>query len=177
MDYAKQLEVLPIRLMIQAWRLSLNCIQHSDTFTVSATFNLRLYHKAKWLPVFKLVSGHPKALSLVQSIESNHPHFDCTTKSRSIMPLVNCAAGRLFASYLPEHFVRPLLETEWQKHPGTWAKLVAPHNWEKFLELKETIRQQQMSPPRKGDLLTGINAVGLPVFNSNQGIEFLYCGA
>lgn len=24
----------------------------------------------------------------------------------------------------------------------------------------------------KGDLLTGINAVGLPVFNSNQGIEF-----
>ena len=48
---------------------------------------------------------------------------------------------------------------------------IAPHNWEEFLELKETIRQQQMSAA-KGDLLTGINAVGLPVFNSNQGIEF-----
>jgi hypothetical protein len=30
---------------------------------------------------------------------------------------------------------------------------IAPHNWEEFLELKETIRQQQMSAA-KGDLLT-----------------------
>ena len=36
---------------------------------------------------------------------------------------------------------------------------------------EDTIRQQQMSAA-KGDLLTGINAVGLPVFNSNQSIEF-----
>ena len=105
--------------------------------------------------VFKLVSGHPKAV-VVQSIESNHP-ISIVTKVGSIMPLVNSAAGRLFASYLPEHFVRPLLETEWQKHQELGLN-IAPHNWEEFLELKETIRQQQMSAA-KGDLLTGINAV------------------
>ncbi|MND22728.1 Bacterial transcriptional regulator [compost metagenome] len=86
------------------------------------------------------------------------------------MPLVNSAAGRLFASYLPEHFFRPLMETEWQKHQELGLH-IAPQNWQAFTELKETIRQQEMSAA-KGDLLTGINAVGLPVFNSNQSIEF-----
>ncbi len=106
---------------------------------------------------------------VVQSIESNHP-ISIVTKVGSIMPLVNSAAGRLFASYLPEHFVRPLMEAEWQKHQELGLH-IAPQNWHAFTELKDTIRQQQMSAA-KGDLLTGINAVGLPVFNSNQSIEF-----
>lgn len=48
MDYAKQLEDGQYALGDQAWRLGLNCIQHSDTFTVSTTFNLRLT-KQNWL--------------------------------------------------------------------------------------------------------------------------------
>ncbi|MDC5121735.1 IclR family transcriptional regulator [Acinetobacter baumannii] len=167
MDYAKQLEDGQYALGDQAWRLGLNCIQHSDTLQLVQHLIYDLQSKigcgiqiSKW---------SPKGPVVVQSIESNHP-ISIVTKVGSIMPLVNSAAGRLFASYLPEHFVRPLLETEWQKHQELGLN-IAPHNWEEFLELKETIRQQQMSAA-KGDLLTGINAVGLPVFNSNQGIEF-----
>ncbi|MNS61354.1 hypothetical protein D3C72_943810 [compost metagenome] len=62
------------------------------------------------------------------------------------------------------------MEAEWQKHQELGLH-IAPQNWQAFTELKETIRQQEMSAA-KGDLLTGINAVGLPVFNSNQSIEF-----
>ena len=167
MEYAKQLDDGQYALGDQAWRLGLNCVQHSDTLQLVQHLIYDLQNKigcgiqiSKW---------SPKGPVVVQSIESNHP-ISIVTKVGSIMPLVNSAAGRLFASYLPEHFVRPLMEAEWQKHQELGLKK-KKQNWQAFTELKETIRQQQMSAA-KGDLLTGINAVGLPVFNSNQSIEF-----
>ena len=167
MEYAKQLDDGQYALGDQAWRLGLNCVQHSDTLQLVQHLIYDLQNKigcgiqiSKW---------SPKGPVVVQSIESNHP-ISIVTKVGSIMPLVNSAAGRLFASYLPEHFVRPLMEIEWQKHQELDLH-IAPQNWQAFTELKDTIRQQQMSAA-KGDLLTGINAVGLPVFNAQGQIEF-----
>lgn len=100
MDYAKQLEDGQYALGDQAWRLGLNCIQHSDTLQLVQHLIYDLQSKigcgiqiSKW---------SPKGPVVVQSIESNHP-ISIVTKVGSIMPLVNSAAGRLFASYLPEH--------------------------------------------------------------------------
>jgi DNA-binding IclR family transcriptional regulator len=86
------------------------------------------------------------------------------------MPLVNSASGRVFASYLPESVIRPLMQEEWDKAAALGLAL-KPANWDEFNQLKQQICTEQMALA-KGDLLVGINAVGLPVFNAQGQIEF-----
>jgi DNA-binding IclR family transcriptional regulator len=112
MNYAKQLEDGQYALGDQAWRLGLSCIQHTDVLQLVQHLIYNLQSKigcgiqiSKWSPQGPLV---------VQSIESNHP-ISIVTKVGSIMPLVNSAAGRVFASYLPEAVVKPLMDAEWTK--------------------------------------------------------------
>lgn len=167
MNYAKQLDDGQYALGDQAWRLGLNCIQHSDALQLVQHLIYELQSKvgcgiqiSKWSPQGPLV---------VQSIESNHP-ISIVTKVGSIMPLTNSASGRLFASYLPEHLIRPLMEVEWQKQQFAGLTF-SPRNWDEFLALKGCIQQKGMSIAQ-GDLLVGINAVGFPIFNTHQTLEF-----
>lgn len=167
MDYAKQLDDGSYALGDQAWRLGLNCIQHTDSLQLVQPMIYALQSKigcslqiSKWSPRGPLV---------VQAIESNHP-IAIVTKVGSIMPLVNSASGRIFASFLPEATVRPLMQQQWQKAEGLQVQL-NPDSWEAFQPLKQEIVQHKMALA-KGDLLVGINAVGLPVFNAHGAIDF-----
>lgn len=167
MDYAKQLEGGQYALGDQAWRLGLNCIQHTDVLQLVQHLIYALQSKigcgiqiSKWSPQGPLV---------VQSIESNRP-ISIVTKVGSIMPLVNSAAGRLFASYLPEAVVQPLMQIEWDKAKREHYN-INPNTWADFQALKAQILQQEMAVVQ-GDLLVGINAVGLPIFNAQGMIEF-----
>ena len=167
MNYAKQLDAGQYALGDQAWRLGLNCIQHTDVLQLVQHLIYDLQSKigcgiqiSKWSPKGPLV---------VQSIESNHP-ISIVTKVGSIMPLVNSAAGRVFASYLPEAVIQPLMSAEWEKAAQNHYQ-IKPSSWGEFLPLKENILQQGMAVA-KGDLLVGINAVGLPIFNAHQAMEF-----
>ena len=167
MNYAKQLEDGQYALGDQAWRLGLNCIQHTDVLQLVQHLIYELQSKigcgiqiSKWSPKGPLV---------VQSIESNHP-ISIVTQVGSIMPLVNSAAGRVFASYLPEALIKPLMHAEWEKATLNHSQ-VKPTNWDEFLVLKENTLQQGMAIAQ-GDLLVGINAVGLPIFNAHLAMEF-----
>ena len=167
MNYAKQLEGGQYALGDQAWRLGLNCIQHTDVLQLVQHLIYELQSKigcgiqiSKWSPKGPLV---------VQSIESNHP-ISIVTKVGSIMPLVNSAAGRVFASYLPEALIKPLMHSEWEKATLNHSQ-VKPTNWDEFLVLKENTLQQGMAIAQ-GDLLVGINAVGLPIFNAHLAMKF-----
>lgn len=167
MNYAKQLEGGQYALGDQAWHLGLNCIQHTDVLQLVQHLIYDLQSKigcgiqiSKWSPKGPLV---------VQSIESNHP-ISIVTKVGSTMPLVNSAAGRIFASYLPEAVIQPLMYAEWEKAAQNHYP-IKPSNWDEFLALKETTLQHGMAIAQ-GDLLVGINAVGLPIFNAQHAMEF-----
>ena len=167
MNYARQLEDGQYGLGEQAWRLGLRCIQHTDTLQLVQS---QIYEmQGKIGSSIQISKWSPRGPLVVQSIESLHP-VSIVTRVGSIMPLVNSAAGRIYASYLPEHLVRPLMEEEWKKHTSS-NKTLSPKNWEEFLILKNQIQAQKMSVAQ-GDLLTGINAVGLPIFNTYNAIEF-----
>ncbi|KAF1021349.1 MAG: Transcriptional repressor IclR [Acinetobacter bereziniae] len=167
MNYAKQLEDGQYALGDQAWRLGLNCIQHTDALQLVQHLIYELQNKigcgiqiSKWSPKGPLV---------VQSIESNHP-ISIVTKVGSIMPLVNSAAGRVFAAFLPESLVKPLIFAEWEKAALNHYQ-IKPSHWDEFVQLKETTLEQGMAIAQ-GDLLTGINAIGLPIFNAHRAVEF-----
>ncbi|EPF87885.1 L-ribulose-5-phosphate 4-epimerase [Acinetobacter gyllenbergii] len=167
MNYAKQLTDGQYALGDQAWRLGLNCIQHTDVLQLVQHLIYELQNKigcgiqiSKWSPKGPLV---------VQSIESNHP-ISIVTKVGSIMPLVNSAAGRVFASYMPEAVIKPLMQAEWEKAAHNHYP-IKPTDWDGFLVLKEHVLQHGMSIAQ-GDLLVGINAVGLPIFNAHHSMEF-----
>jgi DNA-binding IclR family transcriptional regulator len=167
MNYAKQLTDGQYALGDQAWRLGLNCIQHTDVLQLVQHLIYELQNKigcgiqiSKWSPKGPLV---------VQSIESNHP-ISIVTKVGSIMPLINSAAGRVFASYMPEAMIKPLMLAEWEKAAQNQYP-IKPSNWDEFLTLKENVLQHGMSIAQ-GDLLVGINAVGLPIFNAHHSMEF-----
>lgn len=167
MNYAKQLEDGQYALGDQAWRLGLSCIQHTDVLQLVQHLIYNLQSKigcgiqiSKWSPQGPLV---------VQSIESNHP-ISIVTKVGSIMPLVNSAAGRVFASYLPEAVVKPLMDAEWTK-AALNHYAIKPQTWDDFLVLKGKILHHGMAIAQ-GDLLVGINAVGLPIFNAQRAMEF-----
>lgn len=167
MNYAKQLIDGQYALGDQAWRLGLNCIQHTDVLQLVQHLIYELQNKigcgiqiSKWSPKGPLV---------VQSIESNHP-ISIVTKVGSIMPLVNSAAGRVFASYMPEAMIKPLMQAEWEKAAHNHYP-IKPIDWDEFLVLKENVLQHGMSIAQ-GDLLVGINAVGLPIFNAHHSMEF-----
>ncbi|UUM26422.1 IclR family transcriptional regulator [Acinetobacter colistiniresistens] len=167
MNYAKQLTDGQYALGDQAWRLGLNCIQHTDVLQLVQHLIYELQNKigcgiqiSKWSPKGPLV---------VQSIESNHP-ISIVTKVGSIMPLVNSAAGRVFASYMPEAVIKPLMQAEWEKAAHHHYP-IKPTDWDEFLLLKENVLQHGMSIAQ-GDLLVGINAVGLPIFNAHHSMEF-----
>ncbi|MCU4389103.1 IclR family transcriptional regulator [Acinetobacter courvalinii] len=167
MNYAKQLEDGQYALGDQAWRLGLNCIQHTDVLQLVQHLIYELQNKigcgiqiSKWSPRGPLV---------VQSIESNHP-ISIVTKVGSVMPLINSAAGRVFASYMPEAIIKPLMLAEWDKAAQNHYP-IKPSNWDEFLALKQTTLQHGMAIAQ-GDLLVGINAVGLPIFNAHHSMEF-----
>lgn len=167
MNYAKQLDDGQYALGDQAWRLGLNCIQHTDALQQVQSMIYAL--QAKIGCSIQISKWSPRGPLVVQSIESNHP-IAIVTKVGSIMPLVNSASGRVFASYLPESVIRPLMQEEWDKAASLGLAL-KPANWDEFTQLKQQICTEQMALA-KGDLLVGINAVGLPVFNAQGQIEF-----
>jgi DNA-binding IclR family transcriptional regulator len=167
MNYAKQLEDGQYALGDQAWRLGLNCIQHTDALQL---VQHRIYELQNKIGCgIQISKWSPKGPLVVQSIESNHP-ISIVTKVGSIMPLVNSAAGRVFAAYLPEPIIKPLIFAEWEKAAINHYQ-IKPSHWDEFIQLKETTLEQGMAIAQ-GDLLTGINAIGLPIFNAHQAMEF-----
>lgn len=167
MNYAQQLEDGQYALGDQAWRLGLSCIQHTDQLQLIQHLIYEL--QAQVGCGMQISKWSPQGPVVIQSIESNQP-ISIVTKVGSIMPLVNSAAGRLFASYLPEVTIKPMMQREWQQ-AQKMKRAVFPDNWSDFLSLKQQILKQQQSVVR-GDLLVGINAVGFPIFNMQQGIEY-----
>lgn len=167
MNYAQQLEDGQYALGDQAWRLGLSCIQHTDQLQLIQHLIYEL--QAQVGCGMQISKWSPQGPVVVQSIESNQP-ISIVTKVGSIMPLVNSAAGRLFASYLPEATIKPLMQREWQQ-AQQMNRLLSPQNWDEFLVLKQQILKQQQAVV-KGDLLVGINAVGFPILNMQHGIEY-----
>ncbi len=61
----------------------------------------------------------------------------------------------------------PLLEKEWESSAKSEQY---PANWEDFLELKAKILSQGYASVT-GDMMAGINAISIPVFNFTQQLD------
>ena len=78
------------------------------------------------------------------------------------MPILRSATGRVFASFLPEAMVRPLVEQ-------------ASHDaevWQVFQTQKQRIVQQGCCVV-EGEMVLGINAIAAPVFDANSDVVFV----
>jgi DNA-binding IclR family transcriptional regulator len=167
MDYAKQLDDGRYALGDQAWRLGLTCIQRTDVIQAAQPLIHDLHRQIDCgLQISKWTSQGPL---IVQWMEPNHP-VSVITRVGSLMPMLNSATGRTYAAYMSEDIVRPLLEKEWaQKHVEN--RPIYPANWTEFYALKDNIIKQGAATV-SGDMLAGVNAVCVPVFNVHGDIEF-----
>ena len=167
MSYAKQLDDGRYALGEQAWRLGLSCIQRTDTIQAAQPMIYDLHRKIDCgLQISKWTSQGPL---IVQWIEPNQ-QVSVITRVGSIMPLLNSATGRAYAAFMAEDIVRPLMEREWQQKQAL-NQQVYPTNWEEFLALKQSIIEQGAATV-SGDMLVGVNAICVPIFNAHGEIEF-----
>ncbi|PNK59703.1 IclR family transcriptional regulator [Psychrobacter sp. FDAARGOS_221] len=105
---------------------------------------------------------------IIQSFESDTP-ISIITRIGSRMPLCSSATGRLFASYLAEDTIRPMLEQESDEHSKSGSKAASSVDsrmlsWEAFVPLKQqTIKQGYAYV--EGRMLLGINAISVPFYH------------
>lgn len=167
MDYAKQLADGRYALGDQAWKLGLSCIQRTD-YIQQAQVQLHRLHReiecgmqiSKWTPQGPLI---------VQWMEPDQP-VSVITRVGSIMPLLNSATGRVYAAFMHEEMIKPMLEREWALK-AQQGQSVSPANWAEFSALKNEILSLGYATVT-GDLLAGVNAVCVPILNAQHEIEF-----
>ena len=107
---------------------------------------------ARWTPLGPLV---------VQFLD-NEFGIPIGAKVGAIMPILRSATGRVFASFLPEAVVRPLMEQASQD-----AEV-----WQVFQTQKQRIVQQGCCVV-EGEMVLGINAIAVPVFDANSDVVFV----
>nr|WP_174506270.1 IclR family transcriptional regulator [Acinetobacter sp. Marseille-Q1620] len=167
MNYARQLDDGRYALGDQAWRLGLSFIQRTDAIQAAQPMIYDLHRQLDCgLQISKWTSQGPL---IVQWIEPNQP-VSVITRVGSIMPLLNSATGRAYSAFMPENVIKPLLEQEWQEKNNQGLN-VHPANWEEFQKMKSVIVGQGIATV-SGDLLAGVNAACVPVFNIHGEVEF-----
>ncbi|MGE8623161.1 IclR family transcriptional regulator [Acinetobacter schindleri] len=162
--YAQQLSDGRYGLGERAHAFGVNALKRTDMLELTQKYIAEIQqhlncsiHVSKWFADGAVV---------VQSLESNHV-FNIITRVGSRMPLLKSATGRLHACLQPEHIIKPLLEKEW----ASSAKADQyPANWEEFLQLKEQILQQGYASVT-GDMMAGIHAVAIPVYNFSRQLD------
>jgi DNA-binding IclR family transcriptional regulator len=94
------------------------------------------------------------------------------TRVGSVLPLATSAAGRLYAAFLPRAKVEPILAQEEATGPPTLTWMGKPmQRSDLFPVIVDSIRRERMSCVQ-GDLLIGIDAVAVPVFDQTGEIAF-----
>lgn len=167
MSYAKQMEDSRYTLGDQAWRLGMNCIQRTDAIQISQPKIYDLHRRINCgLQISKWTSQGPL---IVQWMEPDQ-QVSVITRVGSIMPLLNSATGRAYAAFMSEEIVRPQLEREWMLKQAQ-GQNVYPANWTEFQEMKQVIIQKGAATV-SGDMLVGVNAICVPIFNIHGEIEF-----
>lgn len=167
MNYAKQLDDGRYALGDQAWRLGLSCIQRTDAIQAAQPMINALHRQIDCgLQISKWTSQGPL---IVQWMEPNQ-QVSVITRVGSIMPMLNSATGRAYAAFMAEDIVRPQLEKEWQLKQMQ-GQSVYPANWAEFQEMKQEIVQKGAATV-SGDMLVGVNAICVPIFNIQGEIEF-----
>ena len=109
---------------------------------------------ARWTPLGPLV---------VQFLD-NEFGIPISAKVGAIMPILRSATGRVFASFLPETMVKPLVEQAAQDHDA--------EVWQAFQTQKQRIVQQGCCVV-EGEMVLGINAIAAPVFDANNDVVFV----
>lgn len=167
MNYAQQFPDGRYGLGDQAWRLGLQCIQRTDVIQAAQSFIYELHRDIQCgLQISRWSSQGPL---IVQFIEPDQT-VSVITRVGSIMPLLNSATGRAYASFMPENVVRPILEREWLEKEKQGLS-VYPANWNEFLALKQSIVSKGAATV-SGDMLVGVNSFCVPIFNMQGEIEF-----
>lgn len=109
--------------------------------------------------VFLAVWGN-RGPTIVRWEESTRP-VTVNVRVGSVLPLLNSATGRVFAAYLPPETCAPILEEEVKSSPPSSATSTE--------RLREEVRRHGMARVT-GDLLLGISALSVPVFNHQNAI-------
>lgn len=167
MNYAQQLADGRYALGDQAWRLGLQCIQRTDVIQAAQPLIHALHREIQCgLQISRWTSQGPL---IMQFIEPDQP-VSVITRVGSIMPLLNSATGRAYASFMTEDVVKPFLEREWLDKQKQGLS-VYPANWQEFLDMKQQIVAKGAATV-SGDMLVGVNSFCVPIFNVHGEIEF-----
>ncbi len=93
--------------------------------------------------------------------ESSRPVY-MNIRVGSLLPLLPTATGRVFAAYLPREAVSPLLDAEMKA-------LRPPQSRARIQKLLDETRQHTLAHV-KGDLVPGVHAIAVPVFDHKERI-------
>jgi DNA-binding IclR family transcriptional regulator len=106
----------------------------------------------------------PAGPTVIRLAESSHP-VQMTMRVGSVTPFLASAAGRLFAAYLPEATIAPLIEAELaQCGPGEDHRL--PRSWLDVQALLSEVRARRLARVT-GEFLAGVSALGAPIFDQH----------
>ncbi|MSO64470.1 MAG: IclR family transcriptional regulator [Alphaproteobacteria bacterium] len=101
--------------------------------------------------------------ALVARVEQPNRPITVNVRAGAVLPILTSASGRLFAAFLPNAVVGPLIEREFQRAEApTYMGKRLDHR--AFQALLDDIRSRQLART-EGDLTTGIGALSGPVFD------------
>lgn len=92
--------------------------------------------------------------------ESSRPVF-MNVRVGSTVPMLQTAAGRLFAAYLPNKQTRDIIDAERRAFAAAGREPPSEGDWTRQLD---TVRRTGLASVT-GDLLPGVNAIAAPVFD------------
>jgi len=94
--------------------------------------------------------------------EAPHP-VATNVRVGSVVPVLSSASGRIFAAFLAAEVVNPFIEQE-LKQSAHSARAGALHSRAKVDAMLAEVRRARLARVA-GDLLTGVNAISVPVFD------------
>lgn len=93
---------------------------------------------------------------IIRQIESTQPIY-MNIRVGTILPLTRSATGQVFAAYLPEPMLRPLLKREVASLDG--------FNRAEWTECLETVRRNKIAVLGPPGLVPSVNAMAIPIFD------------
>ena len=159
--YAKQQEDGRYSLGDKALAMGLAATRRTDYLQIAQPWLQQLHKEVgEYLQVARWTALGP----LIVQFLDNEFGIPISAKVGAVMPIMRSATGRVFASYLPETVVKPLVDKADQQHTHL--------TWQEFVPQKQQILQQEMCVI-EGEMMAGINAIAAPVFDANNDVAFV----
>ncbi|TAM84831.1 MAG: hypothetical protein EPN41_13180 [Candidimonas sp.] len=144
-----------------ALRLGCLAAAHNDDFRKLQQIQAKLRDDTAQTVVLSLWTDRGP---MIANIEMGLSPVVATMKLGTLLPLTSSAAGKTFASWLPQNLVRPFVTAELAATQRNSADGAAESTHDAFFELLQAVRDRGIEH-RYNSMLTHINAIAAPFFD------------